>query len=797
MNDQSSLSMPPSFCQYASGQCDQDLTEPEPGDGLFLYPSDPPMIAATIKAAIAILKQDASGSPWSSWEDLHIAGQIVFCSICKAMRRTNYLFADVTTLNFNVLFEIGFALGLEIPVAPIRDASFIKDKRAFDDLGLLDTMGYTDFQNSEQLSARIKQCLPLVALAATTAPINIEAPLYVLAGPLQTEGQVRLLASLKRSAVKFRMFDPTETPRMSLYEVRRQVGSSLGVITHLLSKERKGAEVHNARCAFAAGLAMASKKAVLMLQEGHVQQPIDYRDMAKSYTDPNQVPRLVEPTITQIINWLQRQETRQVVPPEGLLEKLDIGDVAAENERQPLKAYFLKTGQYQQAKQGYARLVIGRKGSGKTAIFYAYKDSFGNSRSRFVLDLKPEGHQFTKLRESVLEKLTPGLQEHTMTAFWNAILLAELAHKITEDEEPWASRDPERRKRYEAVALIDSKLGHAERGDFSERLFAFVNSISNACKKLGGVPSPSQLTELLYVKDIPQLNCAVANYLGDKDEVALVIDNLDKGWPTRGTTASDVLIIRTLLEATRKLQGQLEEQGVRFHCLVFLRNDIYEHLVRETADKGKDTAIILDWADTELFKELFRLRAIASGGLNGSFQETWRAVFDRYVDTSDSFQYIVERTFMRPRDFLSFLHRAIEVAINRGHDRVQGEDLKQAEADYSYDMLQLAGSELSDVYPGIPDILYVFLGCDVCLPPDQVKKLLLGAGLSSEQVDDAAMLLAWYGFLGVQGKKDERPRYSYEMRYDLRKLMVPIEGGAGWYVVHPAFRASLECSGTD
>jgi hypothetical protein len=35
----------------------------------------------------------------------------------------------------------------------------------------------------------------------------------------------------------------------------------------------------------------------------------------------------------------------------------------------------------------------------------------------FVLDLKPEGHQFVKLRELVLKKLSEGKQLHILTAF--------------------------------------------------------------------------------------------------------------------------------------------------------------------------------------------------------------------------------------------------------------------------------------------------------------------------------------------------------------------------------------------
>ena len=60
----------------------------------------------------------------------------------------------------------------------------------------------------------------------------------------------------------------------------------------------------------------------------------------------------------------------------GLLEDLDLGDVAAENESRQLRSFFVPTGPFYQAKRGHARLVMGRKGSGKTAIFYALREAF-------------------------------------------------------------------------------------------------------------------------------------------------------------------------------------------------------------------------------------------------------------------------------------------------------------------------------------------------------------------------------------------------------------------------------------
>ena len=676
------IKQPPSFCQYADGPCDQAFAGTQDVRTLFLYPSKPPNIASTIHAASAKLHQIAPVHS-ITWRDLHTTGQIIFCEICKASRFAECVVADVTTLNFNLMFEIGFALGLGIPVIPVRDTTIGCDRVDFNRLALLDVIGYVDFQNAEDLVVKLRSRLPGQAVPLPPAALAHDRPLFVMKAAINTEGEVRLMSVLKKSPLRFKTYDPIETPRLSLQEARRDVLCSFGVIAHLLSPDRDGARVHNARCAFVAGIAVAAGKRVLLLQEGTVAQPIDYRQIVHSYETADQIPRRVEPLIRHLLEQLQEVSRASIRVPKRLLERLDLGDVAAENEIRQLRSYFVRTGQFNEAKRGHARLVIGRKGSGKTAIFYALRDSFSRSKSHLILDLKPEGHQFTKFREVILDLLSPGIQEHTLTAFWTYILLCEIAQKVSDVDYSWAHRGARRSAAYDNLVGEYRAHGPADEGDFSERLLHQVNRLAQRFSKNVRSLSAGELTQTLFRNDVRSMSAAVGRYLVYKNSVWVLVDNLDKGWPVRGASEIDIMIIRTLLEATRKLQRQLEERDVDFHSLVFLRNDIYEHLVRETPDKGKETTITLDWPDPEVFKEMVRQRMESSIKLSGTFDNIWPAEFDNYIGTQDSFTFVISRTLMRPRDLLSFLRKAVEVSINRGHERVRQDDLRAAEEEYS------------------------------------------------------------------------------------------------------------------
>ncbi|HUA09149.1 MAG TPA: hypothetical protein VMA98_07710, partial [Candidatus Acidoferrales bacterium] len=321
--------------------------------------------------------------------------RIIFCEICKAMRGARLVFADTTTLNFNLLFEIGFAIGLDLQIIPIKDVTYKQSERDFQQLGLLDTMGYLDFTNSEDLAAKISVRLTDTGpgLVPPQAQINQEQPLYFVKSSVSSEGQIRVESTLDKSGIAYRIFDPQETARISLYDAMKNVFQSHGIVANLSSTQRTAAAiVDNARSAFIAGLAMATQRIVLLLQEEETLQPIDYRDVVHSYPAGSKVPALMAPFIKALIKRLQGTRFVPTSIPLKPLEQLDFGDVAAENEINNLAYYFVPTGEYNDVKRGHARLVVGRKGAGKTAIFFGVIEAFSRSKDYVVLDIKPEAH---------------------------------------------------------------------------------------------------------------------------------------------------------------------------------------------------------------------------------------------------------------------------------------------------------------------------------------------------------------------------------------------------------------------
>jgi hypothetical protein len=782
-------SIRPAYCQYSEGECDQDFSTALISDALFLYPTSPASVAHTIENACQRLNQVAGDQRWNTWKNLNIPGQIIFCEICKAIRFSRLLVADITTLNFNLMFEIGFALGVGVPIMPIRDSSNVRNSKDFEELGLFDTLGYFDYSNGNQLVDSILARQGSAPLALQKPPIDAEQPMYVVKAPVENDGMIKLMSVIKKSRLRFRTFDTKEVGRISVHDAYKQALSSRAVILHLLSTDTRGAEVHNARCAFIAGLAMASQKHVALLQQGSTVQPIDYRDVVLTYNRPAQIQELLIPLLGSVIDEIQ---TTRFVPTAlrlTPLQKIDMGDLAAENEIRGLDSYFVPTAQYQEAKRGHARLVVGRKGSGKTALFYSLRSTFRPTRSYLVLDLKPEGHQFIKLREAVLSSLPPGVQQHVLTAFWNYLLVMELAHQITHHEASFPNRDIRLREGFQRIADLYGNGDETEQGDFSERLLNLVNRIVEQHSELQKLASTAEITRLIHAKPIRELNDAIAEYLSVAGRtVWMLFDNLDKGWPIQNVRPEDVLLLRSFLEATRKLQRQYSNRNIEVSAVVFIRNDIYQHLVLEPADRGKETPVNLDWNDPELLKDVVGRRIAQSTGLELNFDEIWATFFAPHVRGEDSFQYILNRTMMRPREVLRFVRESVNTAINRRREKVTEADFLQAEKTYSADALVDITLEMGDVKPQYGDAPYAFIDSPAIMSRQDVERLLSTANIQEAELSDVINLLVWFGVLGIFVSEDEE-RYSYQFEHDPKRMLAGL--GSYAYCIHPAFRCAL------
>ncbi|CAA9376931.1 MAG: hypothetical protein AVDCRST_MAG93-8893, partial [uncultured Chloroflexia bacterium] len=521
------------------------------------YPSEPARLKSTIGNAVTELTRERFKLQITPWEEMDIPGRFIHDEVMEHIDEAEFVVADITRLNFNVTFEVGYALGRSKRVVLTMNESLSPPTREITQLGIYDNLGHAKYENARGLAQIIRYVEDVEPLRFPVDDIDHSAPIYVLDTLFKTDASVRITSKIKKARIRYRSFDPREQPRLSALETYRNVKRSIAVIVNLLPSDATDHRLNNLRAAFLMGISYGLDKDLLAFQEGAEPVPLDYRELVATYRYPRDVDGYINELAPRVVEGLQTIEGRSTTQLQGLLANMDLGATAAENEVETLRDYYVATHEFGQVTNGAARLAVGRKGSGKSALFFQATDKLSSNKPRIVLDLKPEGHQLARFKTLVLKLLESAVQEHAIVAFWEYILLLEICNKILEKDRQVHLRNHNLTERYQDLRQLYTPELLAEGGDFSERLLRLINRIGDTFRAQYGTDgkvylSPDQVTGLIYGHDIQELRKQLAEYLLYKDDVYVLIDNIDKGWPTRGVEAIDILILRSLLEATRK-----------------------------------------------------------------------------------------------------------------------------------------------------------------------------------------------------------------------------------------------------
>jgi hypothetical protein len=764
--------------------------------GFVAYPSDPELIGQTIEAAVEQITHSANAAlTLQTWRASDIFGHFIGSEITQDIGSSDFLVADVSVLNFNVTYEVGFAIGRRKRLLLVR-LSALKESEEARALGIFDTIGHKSYENSADLATVLKSVVDLSPIELGIAVPNRAAPVYLLLPRFKTDLITHVVSRVKKAKLGFRSFDPVEYPRLSAIEAIKNVVASHGVLLPLLPSELQDANLHNLRAAFLAGLAMGTGKLCYILQLGAGPVPIDYRDLVKPTMHPNEIDAAINEFATDVIAAFQQTEP-VIAEPSTFLAQLDLGASAAENEIQDLAGYYIPTDAFKRALRGEARMIVGRKGSGKSALFFQIRDKLRENKRNVVLDLKPDGYQLLKFKHSVLQMLEGGTYQHTITAFWEYLLLLEICNKVLDNDRFGYGRDRRLEGPYRALADSYASSEYVTEGDFSERMAQIIRNIENNYQaKYRDAPRPvlsnPEVTELLYLHDLANLRSALEEYLQFKDAVWILIDNLDKGWPPHGIANEDLTILRCLDDAARKIARDLAKRHVETHALVFLRQDVYELLVSETSDRGKEARVSLDWTDPDLLREMLRRRFLYNGAeLNSKFEEIWRTICATHVRGEETSQFLIDRCLMRPRYLIDLFNYCRGFAVNLNHSKIGLDDIEKGTAAFSDDLVRDIGYEIQDVSPELENVLYAFIDVEPLLRPTELVEVLKKGGISEAAVDRTIEILIWYGVLGIV-RPIADPTYIYDHNYNLGLTMGMIRKDSDFvYCVNPAFWKGL------
>ncbi|MFG1202266.1 hypothetical protein V5F29_07705 [Xanthobacter aminoxidans] len=311
-------------------------------------------------------------------------------------------------------------------------------------------------------------------------------------------------------------------------------------------------------------------------------------------------------------------------------------------------------------------LIVGRKGSGKTAIFRKLVSE--TAETQFC-----HGHSFSDYPwfHHDKQKKTGVPDSECYRYSWEYIILISLARLILNEAESfWSDESLEAMARLESF-FIDT---YGTKAPELNRIFSPETSLKlEPSLTLGWGPVKAGITAKqidmvnlpLIVYEVNQaLTETIIRCLNPDLDYHICFDELDRGFSA--TDENYRLRLSGLIIAARDLNRRLKRSNCKASAIIFLRDDILRHLKFEDKNKiVEDSLAVIEWdkqTTSRSLKNIMEKRF--SRVLNISTEHTWDIVFDetqQMPGRQSKYQHIIDRTFKRPRDIIKFCNEILRV----------------------------------------------------------------------------------------------------------------------------------------
>jgi hypothetical protein len=472
-----------------------------------------------------------------------------------------------------------------------------------------------------------------------------------------------------------------------------------------------------------------------------------------------------------------------------------LGDADAEHDTQRkgwLEDLFVNAPEFGPGITGKSLLVVGRKGSGKSAIRIASSlNSAANIKPRRRVDTSASADDLLTAYKDISSSLgaTLSTQEGTVQAWQRTfvyLILKALARDLT--NQPITAKADEAVRKW---ALDKGLVGV----DWGEWLVATSRrTLPQVEKALKKVASPSPLTAE-----------AISQAL-DSTSFTISVDDFDNIYNSEHKTQG-VRAVQAAIEAADRLSRRRDFS----HITLYLREDLWLLIRHDWHYLDKVTSVLeLNWSEHQLkaWTERRLRRAagealrVAPSAISTSFDQLWSIFFPLAIrlddgNSSHGFWYLLRKTMFTPRD----LHKIFTLCAKHSNEwPVHPDALLKAEEQYAQDRIDFISNEFGALCEGLSICLNSFTGKSLQWNAGELYKHLKGLigtgqvklapGASLGQTDEVALarFLFRVGFLEVRIPQEGRFEVRDGVRYPEYWKGIRKDDAVKWAVRSAFFR---------
>lgn len=383
--------------------------------------------------------------------------------------------------------------------------------------------------------------------------------------------------------------------------------------------------------------------------------------------------------------------------------RLHFGALSAERDVScGLEYYFIETDASSRIIGGDKTILLGNRGTGKSAIFKIIAKR-ERQHGSLVIELLPEDFSYEILNEVILpEDRGSWAKQNAYAAALKYLIFIIVMKHLSK----WGPKF-----KTGSSKKIYSYLRDQHQGTQLNPISVLISYLKRIeAVKIGkyeAAVKATKLTKLYKLEEIKNLIPEIVN-LCKRVKIFVLIDELDRGWDASEDAKA---FVGGLIQAALSVN----QLSPNFRVLISLRRELYDNIpsLYGDSEKYRDVIEMLSWNKSSILKLITkRMKHTIPGLMKFDDEKSWSFAFPDTFDNGQtkSFDYIVNRTLYRPREIINFCSNALEVTRRKKLCGINYPAISEAEGIYSADRANDIAAEYRFQYPGLMSIFEIFRG---------------------------------------------------------------------------------------
>jgi hypothetical protein len=463
-----------------------------------------------------------------------------------------------------------------------------------------------------------------------------------------------------------------------------------------------------------------------------------------------------------------------------------LGHLTAEHDLDMLRKAFYESPDYRTLVESNDKvIVIGRRGTGKSALTYKLEDTWKAGAKTWVYKFTPSEDQVIGIKPLLR---TFGESYELIKAAtricWETSIYLELLYSFSRH---YKFNKCESCNEGQRIVRENYKQG--------KNIAFTVRQLLKKCLTID--PNPETvIAEMCEILEVDNIKECVESFCRETNIfIKILIDCLDEGY---NPDTLGIAHTSGILQAVLNINAA--HKNIR--PIVFIRDNMFRAVSKYDPDYTRNmegASLRLHWGENELTHMIaFRLKLAFSIDAEKDLK-VWSQCTIGPLQNRDGFRACLRMTLYRPRDIIALLNQAFYLASREHRSRISEDDVANTSREISQARLDDLKKEYEVIFPSIDDVIGIFNGKLSTFKPKELEGEIFALMESKNTATKTRREMAFYdnpsellsalysiGFLGIK----DLATGVFSFSHDGKSVNIDINEETEFHI-HPCYQKAL------